>query len=64
MLSVIEVFKKIYEYRNKVFINRILKKFIIIYINRDIKIIKKRKLYFFEINNFINKNLKFLSRTF
>lgn len=63
MLSVIEVFEKICECRSEVFVDGTLRVLVIVYISRGVKIVEERKLYFFEIDNSINKNLKFLSRT-
>ena len=63
MLSVIEVFEKTCECRSEVFVDETLRVHVIVCTSRDVKIAEERKLYFFEIGNSINKNLKFLSRT-
>lgn len=63
MLSVIEVFEKTCEYRNEVFVDGTLRVLVVVCTSRGVKIAGERKLYFFEIDNSINKNLKSLSRT-
>ena len=63
MLILIKVFERTCEYRSEVLVDGTLRVLVVVCTSRAVKIAGGRKLYFFEICNFINKNLEFLSRT-
>ena len=59
----IEVFERAYECRSEVLVGVTLRVLVVVCTSRGVNISGRRKLYFFEIRNFIDKNFKFLSRT-
>lgn len=60
MLSLIEVFERTCECRSEVFVGRTLRVLVVLCTSRGVNIAGARKLYF-EICDFNDKNLKFLS---